>query len=90
MSLRTCPKCGSLGRTIDSRQKDDHVTRRYACVNGHRYSTIELVMEVQRGVNTLNRLKQGIAAGEQSADVASALRTVADMLAPPPRQKVLP
>jgi transcriptional regulator NrdR family protein len=85
MSLRTCPECGARARTIDSRQHADHVTRRYQCTAGHRYSTLEHVVTVRRGKNTLDRLRQGLTQGDRADEIAYAaakLRQIADRLAP--------
>lgn len=37
--------CGGHTRVTDSRQREDRVTRRYACQCGARWSTIELRVE---------------------------------------------
>ncbi len=38
-----CPRCGTTARTtIDSRPRKGTVFRRHICINGHRFSSIEL------------------------------------------------
>ena len=43
MSPKICEKCGEQAHSIDSRQHDEHVLRRYACPKcGERWSTAEI------------------------------------------------
>ena len=42
MSPKHCPKCGEQGDCLESRQARNHVTRRYECGCGNRWSTTEL------------------------------------------------
>ncbi len=51
MSMR-CYQCHAPTRIVDSRYVAEKGTtrRRYRCANGHRFSTVEEVMELKRGV----------------------------------------
>ena len=49
-----CPKCDAKAHCRDTRRRKDHTTvRRYACVNGHRWSTLEVVCRVGRGTEKM-------------------------------------
>ena len=53
-------------RTIDSRKKGEYVYRRYSCDScGHRWTTVEVVVEAKRGQNAIEQL-QGKLTKQQS------------------------
>lgn len=39
-----CPTCGGRAEVIDSRETADWIRRRRKCANGHRYTSIEIVL----------------------------------------------
>lgn len=57
MAVKACPQCKGTVVVIDSRPghaSDEVCRRRYKCINGHRFSTVEIVVET-------GRVKQGLA-----------------------------
>lgn len=45
-----CPECGSTTKIKDSRRAENCLRRRrYQCLNGHRYTTIEVLVPEGRG-----------------------------------------
>lgn len=44
-------RCGAWSDVLETRTRADGVKRRrYVCANGHRFSTIEVLMEPKKGV----------------------------------------
>ncbi|NNM74791.1 hypothetical protein [Enterovirga aerilata] len=41
LSKFTC-KCGASAKIVQTYRGDDHLSRRYECPNGHRFSTVEI------------------------------------------------
>lgn len=42
MSRLLCEICGEKTSVADTRLKDGNIRRRYVCLNGHRFGTIEI------------------------------------------------
>lgn len=53
-----CPECGEPSRLLDSRVADYGRRRRFECAEGHRFTTMEIVM-VKNSLVTLHVDKSG-------------------------------
>lgn len=54
MSLRRCQKCGVKTLCYDSRPTEQYTIRRYECIAGHRYTTMEFMVDPAEGRKMLN------------------------------------
>ena len=54
-------RCGAWSDVLETRERSDGtMRRRYVCANGHRYSTIELWFDYQRGDGNEETIKKMI------------------------------
>ena len=45
-----CPECGRKGLTLETRTRQDGaVRRRYHCTQGHKFTTLEFVVQSEQG-----------------------------------------
>ena len=40
-----CPDCAGKGKVYDSRQNDEYLWRRHKCAEGHRWSSVEVLVQ---------------------------------------------
>lgn len=60
MANKACPLCRKKTKCLDSRPCEDFVRRRYECVGGHRYTTVEVLVgeDARRYQGTIETWKQ--------------------------------
>lgn len=67
--MKTCPICGQRAGCIDSRPVRDATRRRYGCPSGHRYTTVEVLVDTIQGKGTVVSA-QAVMLKEQRAKIA--------------------